>query len=51
MLGMLEHLGVELPLGVVGLIAEFLPKSASKVCSGNLLRPEVTFNFKEHLSI
>ena len=29
-LGVLEHLGVELPLGVVGLAAEFAPK----VCSG-----------------
>jgi hypothetical protein len=29
-LGTLEHLGVELPLGVVGLAAEFAPK----VCSG-----------------
>jgi hypothetical protein len=25
-LGMLEHLGVELPLGVVGLAVEFVPK-------------------------
>jgi hypothetical protein len=25
-LGVLEHLGVELPLGVVGLAAEFVPK-------------------------
>ena len=30
-LGMLEHLGVELPLDVVGLAVEF----ASKVCSGH----------------
>ena len=30
-LGMLEHLGVDLPLGVVGLAAEFAPK----VCSGH----------------
>ena len=30
---MLEHLGVELPLGVVGLAAEFVPK----VCSGHPL--------------
>jgi hypothetical protein len=29
-LGVLEHLGVELPLGVVGLAVEFVPK----VCSG-----------------
>jgi hypothetical protein len=27
-LGMLEHLGVELPLGVVGLAVEFRPRSA-----------------------
>ena len=33
---MLEHLGVELLLGVVGLAAEFAPK----VCSGHRLRPE-----------
>ena len=33
---MLECLGVELPLGVVGLAAEFGPK----VCSGLWLRPE-----------
>jgi hypothetical protein len=33
-LGVLEHLGVELPLGVVGLAAEFVPK----VCSGRLPR-------------
>ena len=32
----LEHLGVELPLGVVGLDAEFEPK----VCSGHWPRPE-----------
>ena len=25
-LGMLEHLGMELPLGVVGLAVEFVPK-------------------------
>ena len=37
-LGMLEHLGVELPLGVVGLAVEFVPK----VCSGHQLRPEGT---------
>ena len=30
-LGVLEHLGVDLPLGVVGLAAEFPPK----VCSGH----------------
>ena len=29
-LGMLELLGVELPLGVVGLAVEFVPK----ICSG-----------------
>ena len=33
---MLERLGVELILGVVGLGAEFAPK----VCSGNQTRPE-----------
>ena len=37
-LGMLEHLGVELPLGVVGLAVEFAPK----VCSGHWPRPEGT---------
>ena len=35
---MLEHLGVELPLGVVGLAAEFVPK----VCSGHWPRQERT---------
>ena len=35
-LGMLEHLGVELPLGVVGLGAELEPK----VCTGYRLRLE-----------
>ena len=35
---MLEHLGVELLLGVVGLAAEFTPK----VCSGHRFRPEGT---------
>ena len=35
---MLEHLGVELPLGVVGLAVEFAPK----VCSGHWPRPEGT---------
>jgi hypothetical protein len=35
---MLENLGVELPLGVVGLAAEFGPK----VCSGLQPRPEGT---------
>jgi hypothetical protein len=38
-LGMLEHLGVELPLGIVGLAVEFAPK----VCSGNLPKQERTF--------
>ena len=33
-LGVLEHLGVELPLGVVGLGAKLMPK----VCSGYQLR-------------
>jgi hypothetical protein len=37
-LGMLEHLGVALPLGVVGLAAEFSPK----VCSGHWPRQEGT---------
>ena len=37
-LGMIEGLGVELPLGVVGLVVEFMPK----VCSGHCLRPEGT---------
>ena len=35
---MLEHLGVELPLGVVGLAAESVPK----VCSGQWPRLEGT---------
>ena len=38
MMGMLEHLGVELPLGVVGLGVEFEPK----VCSGHWLSLEGT---------
>ena len=37
-LGVLELLGVELPLGVVGLTVEFVPK----VCSGQPPRPEGT---------
>lgn len=37
-LGVLEHLRVELPLGVVGLCAEPVPK----VCSGHRFRPEGT---------
>ena len=37
-LGVLEHLGVEFPLGVVGLAAEFGPQ----VCSGYQLRLEGT---------
>ena len=37
-LGVLEHLGVELPLGVVGLAAEF----EHKVCSGHWPRLEGT---------
>jgi hypothetical protein len=43
-LGMLEHLGVELPLGVVGLATKFVPKvcSGPKVCPGQWSRPEVT---------
>ena len=36
---MLEHLGVELLLDVVGLAAEL----AHKVCSGHRLRPEGTY--------
>ena len=35
-LGLLEHLGVDLPLGVVGLAVEFVPK----VCSGHWPRLE-----------
>ena len=35
---MLEHLGVKLPLGVVGLTMKFVPK----VCSEHLLRLEGT---------
>ena len=35
---MLEHLGAELPLGVVGLAAELIPK----VCSTHGSRPEGT---------
>jgi hypothetical protein len=37
-LGVLEHLGVELPLGFVGLAGEFEPK----VCSGHEPRPKGT---------
>jgi hypothetical protein len=37
-LALLEHLGVELPLGVVVLVAEF----ASKVCSGHQPRSKGT---------
>ena len=37
-LGVLEILGVELPLGIVGLAVEFEPK----VCSGHRSRPEET---------
>ena len=36
---MLEHLGLELPLGVVGLASEFMPK----VSSGHWLRLEGTY--------
>ena len=36
--GKLECLGVEIPLGVLGLAAKFTPK----VCSGHLTRPEGT---------
>ena len=36
---MLEHLGVELPLGVVGLDVEFAPK----VGSGHQLKSEGTY--------
>ena len=38
-LGMLEHLGVELPLGAMGLAVEFM----SKVCSGHRPRPEAKY--------
>ena len=37
-LGVLELLGVDLPVGIVGLAAEFMPK----VCSGHQLRSEGT---------
>jgi hypothetical protein len=37
---MLEHLGMELLLDVVGLAVEFVPK----VCSGHLPRPEGKFS-------
>ena len=37
-LGMLEHLGVEFALSVVGLTVEFAPK----VCSGHCPRPKGT---------
>ena len=37
-LGVLEHLGVELPLGIVGLAVEFAPK----VFSGHQPRQEET---------
>jgi hypothetical protein len=37
-LGVLKRLGVALPLGVVGLAVEFMPK----VCSGHWFRPEGT---------
>ena len=37
-LGVLEHLGVELPLGVMGLVTEFPPK----VCSRHQPKPEGT---------
>jgi hypothetical protein len=40
-LGVLELLGVDLSLGVVGLAVEFLPK----VCSGHRLRPEGQIHF------
>jgi hypothetical protein len=38
-LGMLEHLGADLSMGVVGLGVEPVPK----VCSGHRLRPEGDF--------
>jgi hypothetical protein len=38
---MLEHLGVDLPLGVVGLAVEFVPK----VCSGHWHKPEWIVNY------
>jgi hypothetical protein len=37
-LGILEHLGIKLPLAVVGLVAELV----SKICSGHWLRPHAT---------
>ena len=40
-LSVLEHLGVELPLGVVGLAGEFVPK----VCSGHWLSIIQIYNF------
>ena len=42
-LGMLEHLGVKLPLGVVGLGAELV----TKLCSRYLLRQEGTLKLAE----
>jgi hypothetical protein len=48
-LGMLEHLGVELPLGVVGLAVKFAPKFCS------VLRPRLegstlpTLNTRRHI--
>jgi hypothetical protein len=44
-LGMLECLGVELPLGVVGLAAEFAPKGLLRV----LAQPLLLFNVHVHL--
>jgi hypothetical protein len=52
-LGVLEHLGVELLLGVVGLAAEFAPE----ICSGHWPRPErcncvlYVYNFHIELKI
>jgi hypothetical protein len=41
---MLEHLGVELPLGVVGLTADFVPKVCSEHWPRQTGRPENIFN-------
>ena len=42
-LGMLEHLGVDLPLGIMGPGAEPVPK----VCSGHMLRPEGSLSLRD----
>ena len=33
MLGVLEHLRVDLPLGIMGITADFTPKSVQSTCS------------------